>query len=298
MTLDEFRAEMAAYRRYVFLQDAYYAGFRLRMLYRKFDAEERAMADTVLSEWVLSDDYSTTARIFIEDFKIVSALPALETLEKRLGSSWAVRMPFVNRSVRKIAIKIVNAVPALEVETLYKWLRSARGLNGWFEIKRVREVADSLKAASSAWRSFGKRCDQGAPDAASIVPLAEFREQMTNYRHAIGLEAAERKDHYVVLDRLRAMYGQFDAEQRAMADPVLSEWALSDVENTRLEALVVIEDFKIASAVPALKTLENRLASSDAAGASYELERVRRIAGKLAVNSSKHKVQAEQQASQ
>jgi hypothetical protein len=42
---------------------------------------------------------------------------------------------------------------------------------------------------------------------------------------------------------------------------VLAEWALSDDEATRFDALALIEDFKLAAALPALRKLAVRLGS-------------------------------------
>ncbi|MGH8548573.1 MAG: hypothetical protein ACRERU_08245 [Methylococcales bacterium] len=78
---------------------------------------------------------------------------------------------------------------------------------------------------------------------------------------------------YLALDRLHRLYRKFDAEERVMADQVLMEWALSEDENVRFDAL----DFKIGKAMPTLKTPARRLASSSTPGASYELQKVDRI---------------------
>jgi hypothetical protein len=73
------------------------------------------------------------------------------------------------------------------------------------------------------------------------------------------------------------LYRKFDAEERRMADQVLTEWVLSEDENVRFDALALIDDFKIARAVPALKALAGRLASSRAPGAPHELQKLDRI---------------------
>jgi hypothetical protein len=60
--------------------------------------------------------------------------------------------------------------------------------------------------------------------------LAEFREEMEAYRRSSDEEASALKDSYLALDRLHALYQKFDSAERAMADQVLAEWALSDDE--------------------------------------------------------------------
>ena len=62
-----------------------------------------------------------------------------------------------------------------------------------------------------------------------------------------------------------------------MADQVLAEWALSDDEAVRFDALALIDEFKITNAAPALRKLKSRLASSSEPGAPYELQKVYRI---------------------
>ena len=105
----------------------------------------------------------------------------------------------------------------------------------------------------------------------------DFRQEMESYRRSVDEEARTLKDSYLALDKLHALYRKFDAEERAMADQVLAEWALSDAEDIRFDALALIDDFKVTTAADALKTLADRLASSNAPGAPYELQKVDRI---------------------
>jgi hypothetical protein len=107
--------------------------------------------------------------------------------------------------------------------------------------------------------------------------LHEFRQEMESYRRSVDEEARALKDSYLALDRLHALYGRFDAVERTMADQVLTEWALSDDEGRRFDALALIDDFKVTAAAAALKLLAGRLASSTAPGAPYELQKVDRI---------------------
>lgn len=85
------------------------------------------------------------------------------------------------------------------------------------------------------------------------------------------------KDSYLALDRLHAVYRACDAEERAMADQILGEWALSDDEQFRFDALTLIDDFQIRTAVPVLRELVARLASTSTPGAPYEQQKVNRI---------------------
>jgi hypothetical protein len=107
--------------------------------------------------------------------------------------------------------------------------------------------------------------------------LQQFRQEMESYRRSVDEEARALKDSYLALDRLHALYRRFDAAERRMADQVLTEWALSDDEGLRFDALALIDDFKVEAATGALKSLAGRLASSTAPGAPYELQKVDRI---------------------
>jgi len=109
----------------------------------------------------------------------------------------------------------------------------------------------------------------------------EFRRQMESYRKAVDDEAASLKDSYLALDRLHAVYRKFDLEERAMANKVLVEWALSEDENLRFDALALIDDLKIKDAKTALLQLASRLATSQTSSAPYELRKVKRIIADL-----------------
>jgi cysteinyl-tRNA synthetase len=111
--------------------------------------------------------------------------------------------------------------------------------------------------------------------------LDEFRREMLAYREAVDREAEALKDSYHALEQLRALYRKFDTGERAMADQVLTEWLQSEDESVRFDAQALIDDFKIRSALPALKKLVVRLASNNAVGALHELQLVNRIIADL-----------------
>jgi cysteinyl-tRNA synthetase len=109
------------------------------------------------------------------------------------------------------------------------------------------------------------------------MKLDEFRKEMEAYRTSVDQEARSLKDSYLALDRLHGLYRKFDVEEQEMADHVLMEWALSEDENVRFDALALIDDFKITKAMPALRELAGRLVASLTPGAPYELQKVDRI---------------------
>jgi hypothetical protein len=94
MTLDEFRQEMSAYLKAVKQEEielrySSHTFVRMENLYRRFDAQERAMADQVLAEWLSSDNSSERyhAYVLIDKFRIAAALPALEKRAAQLASN-------------------------------------------------------------------------------------------------------------------------------------------------------------------------------------------------------------------
>jgi hypothetical protein len=114
--------------------------------------------------------------------------------------------------------------------------------------------------------------------------LDEFRREMWAYRQAVDRDADALKESNLAWEWLRGLYRRFDAEERRLADQVLSEWTLSDDENVRYDALVLIGDFRIMSALPALRELSARLRRSNAPGAPYELQKVDRLLRELGDN--------------
>jgi hypothetical protein len=112
--------------------------------------------------------------------------------------------------------------------------------------------------------------------------LDEFRIEMEASRRVAEEEASSARYSQLALNRLCELYERFDAEERVMADQVIEEWALSEDENVRFDALALIGRYGITRAVATLEKLAARLASSSALGAPYELEKVNRILGKFA----------------
>ncbi len=112
--------------------------------------------------------------------------------------------------------------------------------------------------------------------------LEDFRRQMESFRRDVDREATSLKDPYVALDQLHGLYRALSAEERGLADQVLSEWVMAEDEKLRFEALALISDFKIRSAEPALRNLARHLAGSKAPSAPYELKKIHRILDALA----------------
>ena len=109
----------------------------------------------------------------------------------------------------------------------------------------------------------------------------EFRQRMVSYRTLVDIEAKTLKDSCLALDKLRTLYINFDKNERVAADGVITEWALSEDEGLRFDALALIDDLGIVKAIPVLRKLINHLKSSNAPSAPYDLEKVSRIIDRL-----------------
>lgn len=140
-------------------------------------------------------------------------------------------------------------------------------------MNRIRSAAEHLDSAGA---QESRRCE-----GVSVCPVA-FRLRMEAFRRTVDEEAMSLKDSYLALDRLHGLYNKCDQEERMMGDQVLAEWALSEDEKVRFDALALIDDFGIATALPSLRKLAERLALSRTPSAPYELQKVQRIMRDLA----------------
>ena len=109
MTLDEFRKEMEAFRGSVdeearSLRAPYVVSEEFSKLYQSFGDSERAMADQVLAEWVLSEEEGVRydALALISEFKITTTVQVLRKLASRLALSCTPGAPFELEWVNRI----------------------------------------------------------------------------------------------------------------------------------------------------------------------------------------------------
>jgi hypothetical protein len=114
-----------------------------------------------------------------------------------------------------------------------------------------------------------------------MMSMDEFRAEMDSYRKDAKTRADALKDPFIVPEQLAQLYGKFDAAERAMADQVFCEWAVSDDRNLRFLATNMIEDLMIRQAVPSLRDLARRLASVGTPMARGELKMIDRLIGIL-----------------
>ena len=70
-------------------------------------------------------------------------------------------------------------------------------------------------------------------------------------------------------------------EERPVVDRLLAEQVESPDEKVRFDALAMIREFRIVSALPALRSLADRLERQDAPGTPFEWAKVNRLIGLL-----------------
>ena len=100
-------------------------------------------------------------------------------------------------------------------------------------------------------------------------------------RFNLTQQAGDSKSAQEATVELSRRYGLLDEDERAEVDRLLDKWVLSDVKAERFDALAIIYDHGVASAVPALRKLFSRLEESDEVGAPYEWAKVNRLLGRL-----------------
>jgi hypothetical protein len=81
------------------------------------------------------------------------------------------------------------------------------------------------------------------------------------------------------------MYRSLTAVDRHEVDQLLAEQLSSQDETERFDAIALIGEFTITTALPALRRLADRLETETWPGAPYEWAKVNRLVGKMADSS-------------
>jgi hypothetical protein len=107
--------------------------------------------------------------------------------------------------------------------------------------------------------------------------LEEIRDSMTDVWDSAQREADEFKDPWIVPKRLSDLYRGFGREDRELADHVLVDWAIAPDSTRRFDALLLIGQERILTAIPALSILRTRLNESPDAISRDEGELVQAV---------------------
>jgi hypothetical protein len=107
----------------------------------------------------------------------------------------------------------------------------------------------------------------------------EFLQEMNTSRQHYVHEGVMAKEMNLVCINLEKLYRRFDADERKLADRVISEWVQSEEYDLRWDAEFLISKFYIKSASESLRDLASRLAMVPIPSApeKWELEKVRRL---------------------
>jgi hypothetical protein len=109
----------------------------------------------------------------------------------------------------------------------------------------------------------------------------QFQHEMNAYRSSICDKAESLKDPQIITGRLKTFYKRISPDQRPLADQILCEWALSDDEAPRFNALALIDEFQVIGALSSLQDLETRLTAQQGPDIPYELKKIGRIVDRL-----------------
>ena len=93
----------------------------------------------------------------------------------------------------------------------------------------------------------------------------------------LDAEAMAAKQSQEATVRLTSFYGRLDAGDREVVDEVLAEWVVSGDDRRRFDALALICEFEIRSAVPALRTRLESVPEESGGPLTDERERLERL---------------------
>jgi hypothetical protein len=114
-----------------------------------------------------------------------------------------------------------------------------------------------------------------------LTDPAAVRRAWLQYRDDATARAEANKQSQEALFDLFSRYRGLSEDEKRVVDDLLAEQVNSSEENIRFDALAVIREFRIQSALPALRTLAERLEGGSSPGAPYEWTKVNRLIGLL-----------------
>jgi hypothetical protein len=113
------------------------------------------------------------------------------------------------------------------------------------------------------------------------VSESDVRTRWLQLQNEDAARANENKQSQEVLLWLNARYRVLSEADRIVIDRLLSEQLSSGDETLRFDALALIREFRIVSALPALRQLADWLETEQWPGAPYEWAKVNQLIGVL-----------------
>jgi len=110
-----------------------------------------------------------------------------------------------------------------------------------------------------------------------VNPPNGARDRFETLRRELDAAARKSKESQRAVVELSRRYAALPSDEKRAVDDRLAEWVVSDDPGLRFDALALIGDHCIRSAVPALRELARRLESESGPSAPYELVKVNRL---------------------
>jgi uncharacterized protein HemX len=110
---------------------------------------------------------------------------------------------------------------------------------------------------------------------------SDARTRWASLRPQLDAAASGTKESQSVVLELSKRYAALAGDERGTVDELLAEWVLSDDPNLRFDAMALISDHNIRSALPWLRLLAERLEDASGSSAPYEWTKVNRLIAKL-----------------
>jgi hypothetical protein len=113
------------------------------------------------------------------------------------------------------------------------------------------------------------------------VSSADVRAGWLQMRDEVSARAIEGKQSQEAVLAMADRYRSLSEKERSVVDQLLAEQLMSEDETVRFDAIALIRQFEITSALPALRRLADWLESQHWPGAPYEWAKVDRLIGRL-----------------
>jgi hypothetical protein len=107
------------------------------------------------------------------------------------------------------------------------------------------------------------------------------RDKFERLWERLDAEALAAKQSQEATVRLTALYRSLDEGDREVVNAAIAEWVVGDDNRRRFDALALVREFEIRSAVSALQQRLRVLAGVADASAADERDRIERIATRL-----------------
>jgi hypothetical protein len=109
------------------------------------------------------------------------------------------------------------------------------------------------------------------------MSAADVRSAWLQMRDEVSAMAVANKQSQEAVLAMAERYRSLSEDERAVVDRLLSDQLASEDETVRFDALALIREFRITTALPALRVLADRLETQHSPGAPYEWAKVNRL---------------------